>query len=134
MAIAVVLGVLYFTTVELPASLEGYFKKEYYNQYGPLAISIELLVAGFYLFKKHRKANFTLALFGFTALLDSIFNLSGLFTSMVPLYATVIFSLCAVAALWLAFTNTFDLGKISLLGALMGFVLGNAIELYFNYF
>ncbi|MEM9650026.1 MAG: hypothetical protein AAF969_16225 [Bacteroidota bacterium] len=133
MGIAVVLGVLYYLGIQFPDTLQGYFKKEYYGQYGPLAISVELLVAGFYVFKKHPKANFNLALFGFTAILDPIFNLVGLFTSMVPIYAMVLFTLCAVIALWLSFTNTFGLGKITLLGAIWGFVLGNAVELFFNY-
>lgn len=133
MGIAIVLGVLYYLGIQFPDTLQGYFKKEYYGQYGPLAISVELLVAGFYVFKKHPKANFSLALFGFTAILDPIFNLVGLFTSMVPIYAMVLFTLCAVIALWLSFTNTFGLGKITLLGAIWGFVLGNAVELFFNY-
>lgn len=132
--IALVLGVLFYLSIRFPEGIEEYFKKEYYNQFGPLAIAVELLVAGFHLFKKHPKANFTLALFGFTAVLDPIFNLTGLFTSMVPIYAMVLFTLCALVSLWLSFTNTFELGKISFLGALWGFVLGNAVELFFNYF
>ncbi|WP_420399207.1 hypothetical protein [Flagellimonas sp.] len=131
--ISLILGVLYYLGIQIPDSVEGYFEKEYYNQFGPLAIAVELLVAGVYLFKKHPKANFALALFGFTAVLDPIFNLAGLFTSMVPIYAMVLFTLCAVIALWLSFTNTFELGKISFFGALWGFVLGNAVELFFNY-
>ncbi|WP_073181213.1 hypothetical protein [Flagellimonas flava] len=133
MGIAIVLGVLYYLSIQVPETFEGYFRREYYSQFGPLAISIELLVAGYYVFNKHSKANFSLALFGFTAILDPIFNLAGLFTSMVPIYAMVLFTVCALAALWLAFTNTFDLGKITLLGAIWGFILGNAIELFFNY-
>ena len=131
-AIATVMGAIFFLDIEFPIGLESYFQKDYYNQFGPLAICIELLVAGIYLFQGGEKANFTLALFGFTALLDPIFDLTGIFTSAVPLYATVLFTICAVIALWLAFTNTFNLGRISFVGAFGSFLLGAAVELFFN--
>ena len=103
--VALVLGAIFLSEIVFPVGLEDYFKKDYYNQFGPLAISIELLIAGIYLYIGHRKANFTLALFAFTALLDPFFNIVGLFTSSVPLYATVLFLCCALLALWLAFSN-----------------------------
>ena len=131
--IAIVLGIVFFNKVTFPTGLDGYFKQSYYNQFGPLAICVELLVAGIYLFLKNPKTNFTLALFGFTALLDPLFNLIGLFTSAVPLYATIILSCCAVLSLFMAFSNTFDLRRISFLGAFSSFILGSIIELFFNY-
>ena len=130
--IALVLGVLLFLEINVPNELSGYFKSEYYNQFGPLAISVELLIAGYYLFVKHTKTNFVLAVFAFTALLDPIFNVTGLFTSLVPLYATIVFVCCALAALWLSFTNTFNLGRISMIAAFGSFILGTAVELFFN--
>ena len=131
--IALVLGITFFLAIKFPIGIEGYFNLDFYNQFGPLAISVELLIAGIYLFFRHPKTNFTLALFAFTALLDPIFDFFGLFTSLVPVYATVLFISCAILSLWLAFTNTFNLGRISFLGALISFLLGNAIELFFNY-
>ncbi len=131
--IALVLGTLLYTKVVFPVSLEGYFKGNFYGQFGPLAISIELLIAGIYLFLKHPKANFALALFGFTALLDPFFSLVNLFSSLVPVYAMILFTCCAIVSLWLAFSNTFQLGRISFVGALFSFLMGSAIELYFNY-
>ncbi len=131
--LALVLGVIFYLDIDFPIGLEAYFKKEYYNQFGPLAICVELLIAGIYLFKQHANVNFTLALFGFTALLDPIFNSIGLFSSMVPLYATALFVCCALLSLWLAFSDTFKLGRISLIGAFASFILGNAVELFFNY-
>jgi hypothetical protein len=130
--VAIVLGVIFYVKIDFPMGLEAYFKKEFYSQFGPLAISIELLIAGFHLFIKHPKSNFTLALFGFTALLDPIFNTIGLFTSSVPTYAMVLFAICAFLALWLAFSNTFKLGRISLIGVIVSFILGIAVELFFN--
>ena len=131
--IALVLGVIFYFKIQFPIGLEAYFKKEYYSQFGNLAISIELLIAGIYLFNKNVKVNFTLALFGFTVLLDVVFNLLGLFTSMIPVYAMVVFICCALLSLWLAFTDTFSLGRISFIGAVISFILGNAVELFFNY-
>ena len=133
MGIALVFGIIFYKKIDFPVGLAPYFNLDFYNQFGPIAICIELLIAGYYLLKKNPKANFMLALFGFTAVLDPIFNLSGLFTSQVPLYATIVFVLCALVSLWLAFSNTFGLGRITLIGALMSFLLGNALELFFNY-
>lgn len=132
--LSLVLGIIFFMNIDFPENIEGYFKKSYFGQYGPLAICIELLIAAYYLFVGHRKSNFALALFAFTALLDIFFNLTGLFTSGVPTYAMVLFFFCALISLWMAFSNAFNLGRITLLGALGSFVLGNAIEFYFNYF
>jgi hypothetical protein len=131
--IAIVLGVIFYIKIDFPIGLEAYFKKEFYSQFGPLAICIELLIAGVYLFIKHPKSNFTLALFGFTALLDPIFNTIGLFSSSVPAYGMVLFVICSLIALWLAFSNTFKMGRISLIGVIVSFILGIAVELFFNY-
>lgn len=131
--LALTLGIIFYLDVRFPVGIDAYFKKEYYNQFGPLAISIELLIAGIYLFKRHIKANFALALFGFTVLLDFIFNLLGLFSSMLPIYGMILFICCALLSLWLAFTDTFKLGRISIIGALTSFILGNIVELFFNY-
>lgn len=131
--IAIVFGVIFYSEIDFPMGLETYFKKAFYSQFGPLAICVELLFAGYYLFIKHPKSNFTLALFGFTALLDPIFNTIGLFTSSVPIYAMVLFVICSLISLWLAFSNTFKMGHISLIGVIVSFILGIAVELFFNY-
>ena len=131
--IGAALSVAFIVKIEFPQGFEAYFKREYYNQFGPLAISIELLIASYYLFIGHKKANFTLALFGFTALLDPLFNQIGLFNSIVPLYGTIILSICALLCLWLAFANTFKLKRLSLLAAILSVILGVCIELFFNY-
>lgn len=133
MLIALTLGLIFFMKIDFPVGLAPYFEKTYYGQFGPLAISIELLLAGFYLYRKHPKTNFTLALFGFTALLDPLFDFVGLFTSNVPLYGTIIFSGCAIAALWIALKNVFNLKKISIPTVFVSFALGLIVELFFNY-
>lgn len=77
--------------------------------------------------------NFTFALFGFTALLDPLFNQIGLFKSIVPLYGTIILLVCALLCLWLVFANKFKLKRLSNLGAFFSIVLGVIVELFFNY-
>jgi hypothetical protein len=131
--IGIALSIAFIMKIEFPQGFEAYFKREYYNQFGPLAISVELLIASYYLFIGHKKTNFTLALFGFTALLDPFFNQIGLFNSIVPLFGTIILSICALFCLWLAFTNTYKLKRLSNLAAFFSVVLGVFVELFFNY-
>ena len=131
--VGIALSVAFLIKIEFPQGFEQYFKREYYNQFGPLAISIELIISSYYLFIGHKKTNFTLALFGFTALLDPLFNQIGLFNSIVPLYGTIILSICALLCLWLAFASTFKLKRLSRLAAILSVVLGVFVELFFNY-
>ena len=131
--VAVALSIAFLLKIEFPQGFESYFKRTYYNQFGPLAISVELLFASYYLFKGDKKTNFALALFGFTALLDPLFNLIGLFDSIVPLYGTIILSICGLLCLWLAFKNTYKLKPLSRLAAIASVVLGIFVELFFNY-
>ncbi len=131
--IGTLFGILFYMKIALPDELGGYFSKAYYGQFGPLVISVELLIAGTYLFNGHSNTNFTIALFGCTALLDPLLNLSGLFTSLVPTYATVIFVICALISIWIAWTNAFNTGRISLPTFVLSFVLGVSVELFFNY-
>lgn len=132
-AISLVLGAIFYSKIENPNKLGGYLESEYLNQLGPLTISIELLIAGIALFVPFKKVNFTLAVFAFTALLDPLFNLAGIFSSQVPLYATILLAICAILALWIAFTDTFNTGKISFWGSLGSFLLGVIVELLFNF-
>ncbi len=130
---ALILGAIIYSGLVTNEDWGQYFRKEYYNKLGPIAICVEMLVAGIHLFSKHKSANFTLALFAFTALLDPIFNAIGLFQTNVPVYATIIFIILALPALWIAFSNTFSLGRISWPKAALSFVFGVLIELFFNY-
>lgn len=131
--VGVLLSINFILKIEFPNGFQVYFKREYYSQFGPFVISIELLIAGYYLFKGHKKANFTLAVFGFTALLDPIFNQIGLFNSLVPLYGTIIFTICALICLSLAFSNTFKLKRLSILSTVVSVIVSVFVELFFNY-
>lgn len=134
MGIALVFSVLLYLNTNYPEDFADYFSLSFYTQYGPIAISIELFIAGFYLFRASKKANFALALFGFTTLIDIIFHLTSIITSNTPLYAMIVFSGCAIGAFYISFSNTFNLGKITLLATLVSFVMGNAIEWFFNFY
>jgi hypothetical protein len=134
MLLSLVLGIIFFLRLTYPEDISGYFKKTYYGQFGPLAICVELLIAACYLYIGHKRSNFALALFAFTALLDIIFKITGLNTSGVPVYGMVLFFTVAIVSLWIAFTNVFDLGRITLWGALTSFILGSAVEFYFTNF
>ncbi|TMM51974.1 hypothetical protein FEE95_21395 [Maribacter algarum] len=131
--IALVMGVVFYSYLNFPVGLEGYFTRSYYAQFAALAIAIELIIASYYLFRGNNKANFYLALFGFTAVLDILFHISGFLTSNVPIYGMIMFGICAIISFYISFSNSFNLGKISLWGALLSFVMGNAIEWFFNF-
>jgi hypothetical protein len=131
--VGISLSVDFLLQIEFPQGFEAYFKRAYYNQFGPLVISVELIIASCYLLIGHDKTNFALALFGFTALLDPLFNQLGVFNSIVPLYGTIILSICALICLWLAFANPFKLKRLSNLAAILGVVFGVFVELFFNY-
>ena len=132
LGIALVLGAVYYQAIDFPVGLEPYFKASFYNQFGALALCVELFIAGYYLLRAHKKANFSLALFGFTALLAPVLSRFGFLSTQLPAYVLIIFVLCGVAALWLAFTNAFQTGRISVVWALVSFVLGLAVDLWFN--
>ncbi len=133
LVIAIAISIVFLLKIEFPSGFETYFKRAYYNQFGPLVIGIELLIASYYLLVGHEKTNFALALFGFTALLDPFFDQVGLFESIVPLYGTITLSICALFCLWLAFKNIFQLKRISFIVAFASFILGSVVELFFNY-
>ncbi|MEL7269444.1 MAG: hypothetical protein AAGL34_07720 [Bacteroidota bacterium] len=131
--IGLALSIIFFSQIELPIEWRMYLRASTYDRFGPFVISVEMVAAGTALLFSRTKANFALAIFAFTALLDPFFNLTGIFTSLVPTYATLLFVVCAILALWISFTNTFDTGRIKLLEVLKSFVLGTAIELFINY-
>jgi hypothetical protein len=45
----------------------------------------------------------------------------------------ILFVCCALVSLWLAFSNAFNLGRITFIAAFGSFILGTAVELFFNY-
>ncbi|MEM8762906.1 MAG: hypothetical protein AAGD88_03780 [Bacteroidota bacterium] len=131
--IGLALALIFFSQIELPTDVRMYLRPSTYDRFGPFVISVEMVLAGASLLFSQLKANFALAIFAFTALLDPFFNLTGIFTSRVPTYATLVFVFCAIISLWIAFTDNFGTGRIKFLEVLKSFVLGTAIELFINY-
>lgn len=134
MGIALVFSVLLYLDTNYPEDFSEYFSLSFYTQYGPIAIAIELFIAGFYLFRGSKRANFALALFGFTVFADILFQITSLISSNTPLYAMLVFSACAIGAFYIAFSNAFNLGRITLLATIASFVMGNALEWFFNFY
>lgn len=127
---ALVLGVIYFIRIEFSIQLESYFSLAYVMQFTPLIISLMLFISGFMLVKKMPKANFYLALFGADALEEVIFHWFGLINSNLGTYAMLLFFFIALAALWMAYSNVFNLKKMSLKEVVLSIVLGALISLF----
>ncbi|WP_439132477.1 hypothetical protein [Polaribacter sp.] len=55
LSIGISLSIAFLLRIDFPHGFAPYFKWEYYNQFGPLIISIELVIASIYLFNEHIK-------------------------------------------------------------------------------
>ena len=130
--LALVLGGIFYTEIVFPVRVNAYFKRSFYGQFGSIAICVELLAAGINLFIGHKKTNFLLALFGFTACVDLIFNLVGFLGSNTPMYASIVFLISGALALWIAFKNVFKLEALSKSAVVGALILGIAVEFFFN--
>lgn len=107
-----------------------YFKPQYYLKFSLLIISVMLLNASFLLFKSAKGANLSLAIFGYTVLEEIMFDLLGLTTVNMPLFAYVVLFVCAVPSVWVAHSNTFKTEKLSIKGLIISLVIG-ALESLF---
>ena len=132
--VGLTLVIVLYEQIIFSVEVRDYFRIGFYRQFGHIVIAVELMIAGINLFLNHEKTNFTMALFGFTAVLDPVFNFLGIFTSSVPVYATIIYLIFAVISFWIAFTDAFKSGKISIVNVVITFVFGVIIELFFNFF
>lgn len=130
--VALALCLVFFRAIDFPVGIGPYFNFGFYQQFGAIAIGVEMLVAGIYLLTHHKKTNFAMALFGFTAVLDPILNYFGVFSTKVPLYGTILFLCFALVSFWIAFSNAFNTEKISVPTLLLAFVWGLIIDLIFN--
>ncbi len=124
---ALIYSVIFALKLNFSIQLQSYFTLEYYMQFAPLIVSMILLFAGIYLYLKKSKTNFTLALFGHTVLEEVLFDWIGLTTCNLPNYVIPIFLLFAIAALWIAYSNTFNLKRLSYKEVIVSLLFG-AIE------
>ena len=132
--VGLTLGAIMYLNIDFTNGLVSYFKIGFYRQFGGIAIAVELIIAGIHLLVSHKKTNFVMALFGFTAVLDPIFSFLGILSSNVPVYGTIIFLCFAVISFRIAFSNEFDTEKISRVSVVISLILGVIIELFFNYY
>lgn len=127
---ALVMGAIYFIRIDFSIQLESYFSLAYLMQFTPLIISLMLFIGGFLLVKRMPKANFYLALFGADTLEEVIFHWFGLINSNLGSYAMFLFFFIALAALWMAYSNVFNLKKMSIKEVLLSIALGALISLF----
>lgn len=132
--IALVFIVIFILRIDFSIQLESYFSLKYYFQYTPIVISFLLFFSGVFLIRKHRRTNFILALFGFDVLEELTFNWFGLTTSLLPTFAMGIFLCLAIVSMWVAFTNPFNLNKISYKEVISSIVIGAILSLMPYYF
>lgn len=126
---ALVLGIISATRIDINIRLESYFSLTYLMQFTPLIISLMLFISGYGLIKRMPKANFYLALFGSDMLEEALFDWFGLINSSLETYTLLLFFLFALSALWIAYSNVFDLKSLSLKEAVLSIVLGTLISL-----
>lgn len=115
-------------------SLKSYFSLEYLRQITPLIISLILLYGGILLIIKPSKSNPVLALFGFTVLEEIVFNWIDIITIDFPVYVIAVFFCCALLALWIAYSNTINLKRLSFKEGVSSLILGTLLNLSSYYF
>ncbi|MDG2449298.1 MAG: hypothetical protein P8M34_06655 [Saprospiraceae bacterium] len=101
-------------------------------QFSPVIVSVMLLMGGVGLLSNHSKTNFALALFGHTALEEIIFDWLGIISHNLPLFAVALFFGCVVIALWLAYSNAFDLKRLSSKEVVLSLLIGAGESLLLN--
>lgn len=115
-------------------SLKSYFSLEYLRQITPLVICLILLYGGILLIVKPTKSNPVLAIFGFTVLEEIVLDWLDIITINFPAYVIVVFFCCALLALWIAYSNTINLKRLSFKEGVSGLILGTLINAFSYYF
>jgi hypothetical protein len=109
-------------------SLKSYFSLEYLMQITPLIICLILLYGGILLIIKPSKSNPVLALFGFTVLEEIVFSWFDIIAIGFPAYVVTVFFCCALLSLWIAYSNTINLKRLSLKEGISSLILGTLIN------
>ncbi len=122
--VSVSLIVYFFMITELRVELSTYFKSEYYLKFSLLIISAMLLNATLLLFRGAKGANLALAIFGYTVVEEIIFDLTGLTSVNMPLFAYIVLFVCALPCIWIAHSNTYNTEKLSIKGLAISLVIG----------
>ena len=114
-------------------SLKSYFSLEYLRQVTPLIICLILLYGGILLILKPSKSNPVLALFGFTVLEEVIFSWFDIIAIGFPVVVVALFFCCALLSLWIAYSNTINLKRLSLKEGVSSLILGTLINVFSYY-
>lgn len=133
LTVAVITVGIFITRTEFSIQLQAYLSYKYYMQFAPYVISIMLFYGGVYLFRKNPKANFALAIFGYTILEAVTLDWTGISSSNLGIYTTIMFVICAIAALWIAHSNSFQLRILSLKEVVVSVLVG-ALESLLLYY
>jgi hypothetical protein len=115
-------------------SLKSYFSLAYLRQITPLVICLILLYGGILLIIKPSKSNPVLALFGFIVLEEVIFNWLDIVPINFPTYIVVPFFSGALLAIWIAYSNTINLKRLSFQEGITSLILGTLINVFSYYF
>ena len=115
-------------------SFKSYFSLEYLRQITPLILCLILLYGGLLLIIKPSKSNPVLALFGFTVLEEIVFGWLNIITINFPVYVIAVFLCCALLSLWIAYSNTINLKRLSFKEGVSSLILGTLINVFSFYF
>ena len=115
-------------------SFKSYFSLEYLRQITPLILCLILLYGGVLLIIKPSKSNPVLALFGFTVLEEILFDWFNIFAIDFPVVVVTLFFCCALLSLWIAYSNTINLKRLSLKEGVSSLILGTLINTFSYYF
>ena len=124
---------IFIAQTDFSIQLQSYFSLEYCMQFVPLIISLLLLFGGVFLFVNRPNANFALALFGYAALEEILFSWFGVTLTYLSTYSIVLFFCCAIAALWIAHSNSFNLKRLSYRELIISVVFGAVESLLPNF-
>lgn len=85
------------------------------------------------MFVNRPNANFALVLFGYAALEEILFDWLGITSTYLSIYSIVLFFCCAIAALWIAHSNSFNLKRLSYRELIISVVFGAVESLLPNF-
>lgn len=122
--VSIGLMVYFILTTQFRVEFETYFKPEYYLKFSLLIISAMLFNAAVVLFRNAKGVNLALAIFGYTVIQESLFDLIGVTSMNMPLFAYVLLLICALPCIWIAHSNMFNTEKLSTKGLVISLTIG----------
>ena len=115
--------VRFFMQIEFNISPQVWFSAQYYEQFIPFYIAILLLLSGVFVFTKYSQANLYLVSFGHAAFEEIIFSWIGIVDTPLPSYSISMLLPLSLVALWAAYFNMLKQKPLSILEAIVGFVI-----------